>query len=115
MLETVKDSLEERLLRSLAKLELGARGLLVDVLNPVVVSGGIVVVDVILEGDQVGVGDGVSINRGDERSGIVVDALVAQGVCLDDRLCSCQQRQEGETSDALHNGGAGYVCGWKCM
>jgi hypothetical protein len=40
---------------------------------------------------------------------------VAQGVCLDDRLCSCQQRQEGETSDALHNGGAGYVCGWKCM
>ena len=53
VLETVKDSLEEGSLRSLAELELGVQGLLVDVLDPVVVSGGITVVDVILESNEV--------------------------------------------------------------
>jgi hypothetical protein len=62
VLETVKDSLEERSLRSLAELELGVQGLLVDVLHPVLVSGGITGVDVILEGNEVRVGDGLGVN-----------------------------------------------------
>lgn len=63
MLETVEDSLEEGGLRSLAELELGVQGLLVDVLHPGVVSGGVTGIDMVLEGDKVRVGDGLSINR----------------------------------------------------
>jgi hypothetical protein len=53
VLETVKDSVDKGSLRSLAELELGVKGRLVDVLHPVVVSGGVTVVDVVLESNQV--------------------------------------------------------------
>jgi predicted transcriptional regulator len=63
VLQTIVDSLDQGLLRTLAELELGAERLLVNILHPVVVGSSITVVDMVLEGNQVRVGDGLGVNR----------------------------------------------------
>ena len=115
VLHAVEDRVKNRKLRALAQLHLGVLSVLVNVLDPVVVSGGQRLVDVVLEDDQVGVRDLLGINRRDEGSSISVDALVTQAVALesdrvDDGLCGCQQRQKTESSETLHDEVLG-LCG----
>lgn len=89
VLEALKHLVDDGELRALA--QLGPLGLAraVDLLDPGVMSGRIIVLDVALELDDVRVGDLLGVDRGDDGSSVVVDRAGVQ-----DRGSCCQHGQQ---------------------
>lgn len=99
VLQTIKDLAGEGRLATLPQLKL--TGLLVgrvDVVEPDMVLRSVLVGDVLLELDDVAVGDGLCVGRGQERCSISVDSLCAERG--DDSRGDAGR--EGESSEALH-------------
>ena len=83
-------------------LQLGAGELrVVDVLHPHVMSRGGIILDMLLENDDIRVGNLLSICSRENRGCFIVDGANADGVGR------CQQRQQGEAEEALHAGQLG--------
>lgn len=68
----------------------------VDVLNPFVMVGGLGLVDVVLELDDVRVGDDIGVNGAENGSRSLVDSLGAE--------CRLSDSRHGEGEDSLHDG-----------
>lgn len=96
MLHTGEELSDIRELAALAKLKPLLLALIVNVLNPAVVMGHSVVIDMILELDDVGVGDGISLNGGEYRGRKVVNGLDTKRRGLDNR-------RSGESKCATHD------------
>lgn len=108
VLQTIEDLLAERELAALSQLLLA--GLLVgrvDRVEPDMVVSGVLICHMLLELDDVAVGNDLSVGRRQERSGISVNSLCAERG--DD--ARGHSDREGEESDALHgNEVVGLLC-----
>lgn len=101
VLETVEDIIKHWRLRPLLQLRLGLLSVEVEVLDPVVMLGGQVCGDVLLELDHVAVGDLLCVGGGHDGSCIAVDGgLVQHG------RGRGQQRQR-QADEVLHDCGGG--------
>jgi hypothetical protein len=98
VLETLEQLGGDGELRALPKF--GPLALLGDmhVLNPSMVGGSAIVLDVALELDHVVVGDLLGIGGGKERRDILVDGADVEG------RGSCKQREQRGAEDRLHGG-----------
>jgi hypothetical protein len=81
MLDALKDIGRNRELRSLSKLGSFVLTVEVDVLHPTVVVRGGGLSNVLLEDDDVGVGNFYRVGGGEKRSNSLVDCLCAESRC----------------------------------
>jgi hypothetical protein len=111
----VLQSGEDRLLIgshwALAQLHALVGVVIMNALNPQVVSLGGVLGDVVLEDNDIGIRDVLRVHWGDDGSSIIVDGVDEQW------RASRQSRQSCETEDAPHDknveGYGGWVMAWK--
>ena len=81
VLETLEDIGGDWELRAFSELSSNVLALAVDVLHPAVVVRSRFLRDVLLEDDNVGIGDGLCVGGGEDGSCSLVDGLGAEGWC----------------------------------
>ena len=104
VLHALKDGVDDGHLGALSQLHLAGLHRRVQILDPAMVFGSERLVDVILEDDNVRVGDLLRVDRREERRVLAVDALVAKArLDVADGLGYRKQREQRKGCDALHD------------
>ena len=98
VLQTVKDVVGAEDVASLAELKALLLDVGVDALDPVVVLGGIRLIDVVLELDDVGIGDGVGLDGAQHGGRVLVDGANLECAGLGNG-------RHGEGDNGPHGGG----------